>query len=1379
MAQKKIGAIIALDGERAFKQGVTSCGKSISALNSEMKLIKAQYEGQENSLEALTKKHEVLSKILEEQKNKEEAVRKGLEHSRASYEKVGTGLQYLNKQQTEHQKLLERLQEEYEAAEKRLDSMVKAGNSSERAMQKQEAAVKTLKAELEKEKMVLADIDSAITKGNRNYETASNRIKDWETKLNNAQAQTIKANAALNRNAAYMKEAAQSADHCAASIDGFGEKVRETSELTFEFADVVRTNLQNAFVDTVKNAMNQGISTVMDFESAQAQLQASTGATAAQMAEYKSVMEDLYSENFGDDINDVAQSMALVKQYTNELNPDKLEQMTESGIAMRDVFGMDLSETIRGVDALVTNMGLSAEDAFDLMAAGAQNGLNKSGELGDNIAEYSQLWGQAGFSAQEMFAILDNGLSSGAYNLDKVNDFVKEFTISLADGRIEENLNSFSTETQNLFRQWQQGKATSKDVFYSVVNDLANAENQQEALTLASNTWSALGEDNAMKVITSLAEVNTAYDDVKGTMESIKDIKYDTLESRFETLGRKFMTEVAQPIAEDALPMIEEGLDFVIDNMDMMISLTTGIAAGVAAYAGISKAVSAYKLVTAAATTTQKGLNAAMNANVFVLAASAIIGAGTALVSYANKAGEASKEVQLLVEQNEKIVESANSVVESLNDSMVSYADNTAEMKAQGEYAKILAERIEEIADSGEISSEQMSVMKGYIAELNNIVPGLNLSYDEQAQKLSLSTEEMYKNIEASQKQIEQQAAQEYAIELIKKRTELEIESIKLQNQASDVTERRNALLSDGNALAYQSIEPFSAMIKGVSDERKEYQELTDAQKANSEAIEANNQAKTELAAEEEAVKQALEEMGVSWDTVTGQVNANTEASEANAQQQQLAADSNAASAQKIADTYTGIREQVSEVLDSQMNMFEKFNEGTQISSETLLENMQSQIDGVTSWADNMALLADRGINEGILQKLAAMGPEGANYVAAFAQMSDEQLQDASEMWAKSLDMKSGVEESVSGMLETYTVALNGGTDAVKAAMDSVGASSIEGLINGLSGGQGAVEKAASDVGQATVDSAAESAGVHSPSWKMEEIGENIDAGLINGINNRRNEVKSTASKLSDELIQTMSRELSENKFAETGKGISVGIAQGIKSSRQKVIISVNSLINEIIEATSADLEPVFFETAGRQVPEGIGDGMRSGSIQAVRAAEQLGEDIIRASDHMDGLYNVGLNLSYGMASGIRSGRSSVINAVSSVCADAVSTARSKLKIHSPSKVFEELGGYTAEGFGNGYEKKMSDVRRSINKSMEFRRANSTGDIGIVNGSGDSSGQQILQLLGTYIPEIAALKGLQVVLDDGTLVGRLVPKMMPDINRRLNQSRLNNTRGMA
>ena len=170
--------------------------------------------------------------------------------------------------------------------------------------------------------------------------------------------------------------------------------------------------------------------------------------------------------------------------------------------------------------------------------------------------------GQAGFSAEEMFSILQNGLDSGAYNLDKVNDFVKEFGNSLADGRIEKNINSFSGNTKILFEQWKNGEASTKQVFQSVISDLSNMENKQQALTIASNTWSALGEDNAMKVITSLNKVNNTYKDVNGTMQEIKDIRYDSVTNQWKMLGRTFQTDVMTPILEKFLPVAEKEWKF-------------------------------------------------------------------------------------------------------------------------------------------------------------------------------------------------------------------------------------------------------------------------------------------------------------------------------------------------------------------------------------------------------------------------------------------------------------------------------------------------------------------------------------------------------------------------------------------------------------------------------------------------------------------------------------------------------------------------------------------------------------------------------------------------------------------------------------------------
>lgn len=65
---------------------------------------------------------------------------------------------------------------------------------------------------------------------------------------------------------------------------------------------------------------------------------------------------------------------------------------------------------------------------------------------------------------------------------------------------------------------------------------------------LRSYVWSALGEDNAMKVITSLNNVNNSYKNVQGTMEKVKDIKYDSITNQWKVLGRTVQADVVQPL---------------------------------------------------------------------------------------------------------------------------------------------------------------------------------------------------------------------------------------------------------------------------------------------------------------------------------------------------------------------------------------------------------------------------------------------------------------------------------------------------------------------------------------------------------------------------------------------------------------------------------------------------------------------------------------------------------------------------------------------------------------------------------------------------------------------------------------------------------------
>lgn len=302
-------------------------------------------------------------------------------------------------------------------------------------------------------------------------------------------------------------------------------------------------------------AIKTGVNQATELDDAMAKFQAQTGASSNEMSKFKNIARDVWSNNFGEDVSDVADMMARVKQQMQGISDVDLKDVTEDLLTLRDTFGMDENETLRGAQQLMKQFGITSQEAFDLMATGAQNGLNKSDELGDNISEYSGKFKQAGYSADEYFQLMQNGLDGGAYNLDKVNDAINEVTTRLVDGNNEGALDSFDTKTQDVFKAWQEGRKTQKDVVNAIVEDISRTTNQQEKLNKTATAFGTMGEDFNAGFIESLTTVGNKYKDVEGAMDKVKDIANGGLKNALSGLGRTFLDSFT-PIGELITPIL-------------------------------------------------------------------------------------------------------------------------------------------------------------------------------------------------------------------------------------------------------------------------------------------------------------------------------------------------------------------------------------------------------------------------------------------------------------------------------------------------------------------------------------------------------------------------------------------------------------------------------------------------------------------------------------------------------------------------------------------------------------------------------------------------------------------------------------------------------
>lgn len=107
------------------------------------------------------------------------------------------------------------------------------------------------------------------------------------------------------------------------------------------------------------------------------------------------------------------------------------------------------------------------------------------------------------------------------------------------------------------------------------------------------------------------------------------------------------------------------------------------------------------------------------------------------------------------------------------------------------------------------------------------------------------------------------------------------------------------------------------------------------------------------------------------------------------------------------------------------------------------------------------------------------------------------------------------------------------------------------------------------------------------------------------------------------------------------------------------------------------------------------------------------------------------------------------------------------LGIHSPSKVFAGIGGFMAEGLGEGFSDEFAAVKNDIEGSMNFdagpitadaniSRNYTSGSYGAASTSGGGDSGRIVMLLEQYLPMLANMK---VIMDSGQVIGLLAPGM--------------------
>lgn len=324
-----------------------------------------------------------------------------------------------------------------------------------------------------------------------------------------------------------------------------------------------------------------------EWQTATNQMASATGAAGEELENLRDVMENVYADNFGEDVADVADAVALVDRNMANLDKNGLTNATEGALALRDAFEYDVAESTRAAEAIRKNFGSSAEEAFSLIAAGAQNGLDYSGELIDTINEYSSQFAKLGFDADGMFNILQAGADGTAWNLDKVGDAIKEFSIRAIDGSDStvEAFTSLGYNAENIMATFAAGGEGANKAFFDVINTLMAVDDQVERDALGVALFGTMWEDLGTEAMEAMAGASQAAYDTEGALEKINQVKYNDLDSAIQGIGRQ-MEVALLPAADAVYQSLMDSMPEITEAMEEVSPVIAEIAGDFADWAG-------------------------------------------------------------------------------------------------------------------------------------------------------------------------------------------------------------------------------------------------------------------------------------------------------------------------------------------------------------------------------------------------------------------------------------------------------------------------------------------------------------------------------------------------------------------------------------------------------------------------------------------------------------------------------------------------------------------------------------------------------------------------------------------------------------------------
>lgn len=949
---------------------------------------------------------------------------------------------------------------------------------------------------------------------------------------------------------------------------------------------------------------------------------------------------------------------------------------------VKDSVGSAISrfDTMKQYPRMMEKLGFSTEQSersIRKLSTGIEGLPTRLDEVVGTAQQLTGITGDINKATDLTLALNNAFLSSGSSAGDASRGLV-QFTQMLSSGKVDMQSWRTLNETMNLglikvAESFGFAGASAKNDLYAALRDGRITFNQFSDKLIEINKqtggFAETAKEGSRGLATSWQNIKTAVvNGIAGIItildDNMKKVTGEDIASGLDVLKviiKGFFTGVQSSI-KAVLPILN-GLYQVLNTLirvgirlqPVLIGLLYGFVA-FKAITGISLLIGAFssglmtiQIYALYAVDGLKALWALMLANPLVAVAAGITAVVAGIIAFASKTSEETKK---LLEEMDNAKKETKTLTDSVKENADNWKKQAESLDENRKSMRTLADEIDTLNKVEGRSASQTKDLKDKVKELNSYLGDEVVLYDEKTKSINMSTEAMQAYIDVASSEEKLTAIREKNNALQKEKMDIDIQSKANAELLAQAEKERD----EANFLQKGKIQ------KKIDELKESENTLAEARNLNAEQFKIVEQQKNEVLKESAEAEQRL-----------------TEQIKTRGLQMQDLSESERQVVEDMKSRYKSIEEAAT-------TMFDKINTDSKLSTEQMLENLEHNVQAVDEWATNLQTLADRGVNQGMLEQLRAMGPQGAGYVAELATMSDTELQKFNELFkkagenappnlAKSMG-KTGEVVIPEGVGNLITKAEQTLTDKFKAVdWAKYGQEVPNGVTKGMNDKQGEVKNSSQNLAKGAKEAFTSELGINSPSRVFTDYGKNIDEGLANGIKDGANLVTQSLKILTDNLSKVADTDF--NSFREKADTTFKDFSNMTKTNLDNAVNNTSSGLNNMLNAFKTKLTVIL------------------------NTSKDMMKSIVSSTEIKGKLQYTGAMAGNGFMWGLESRRGAILWTAQSIANQVAYTMRRALDIHSPSRVLKKIGIQSGEGYEVGLDEKIKDIKSKANLLAE------------------------------------------------------------------------------